>query len=85
MVIIVQYEELKKLLEDNVDAWMQVNGGPNMDAFEFDPNLVDTSILDSKGYYSNRDAWIAGVQIKKIQAYIDNSLKDPSRAAQNNL
>ena len=83
MVIIVQYEQLKELLEDNLDAWMQINGGPNMDAFEFDPNMVDTSILDSKGYYTNRDSWIAGVQIKKIQKYLDQSLKDPTRAAQN--
>lgn len=85
MVIIVQYEEIKKLLEDNMDAWMQVGGGPNMDAFEFDPNIVDLSVLDAKGYYTNRDSWIAGVQIKKIQEYLNKSLQDPARGAQNNF
>lgn len=83
MVVIVKYEALKELLEENIEAWLQVAGGPNMDAFEFDPNVVDKSILDAKGYYSNRDAWIAGVQIKKLQKYLQEHLEDPVTAAQN--
>lgn len=83
MVILIKYEELKELLQADLEAWMEVGGGPNMDAFEFDPNLVDLSILDSKGYYTNRDAWIAGVRIKKLQKYIQDHLEDPIKAAQN--
>lgn len=83
MVIIVKYEELKELLEADIDAWMQVSGGPNMDAFEFDPNIVDNSVLDAKGYYTNRDSWIAGVRIKKLHHYIRTNLQDPTKAAQN--
>ena len=83
MVVIVKYEALKELLEENIEAWLQVAGGPNMDAFEFDPNVVDKSVLDAKGYYSNRDAWIAGVQIKKLQKYLQEHLEDPVTAAQN--
>lgn len=82
MVVLVKYEELKELLETSLEAWMEVGGGPNMDAFEFDPNLVDLSLLDSKGYYVNRDAWIAGVQVKKLLKYINENLEDPIRAAQ---
>jgi len=66
MVIIVQYEELKELLEANIDA-----------------NLVDNSVLDTLGYYTNRDSWIAGVQIKKLHHYIRTNLQDPTKAAQN--
>tara|TARA_R110000868_G_scaffold92791_9_gene257394 strand:+ start:1480 stop:1734 length:255 start_codon:yes stop_codon:yes gene_type:complete len=82
MVILVKYEELKELLDTSVEAWMEVGGGPNMDAFEFDPNLVDLALLDNKGYYDNRDAWIAGVQIKKLVKYINENLEDPIRASQ---
>lgn len=83
MVIIVEYEKLKELIEANLEAWLEIGGGPNLDAFEFDPNLVDLSVLDAKGYYTNRDAWIAGVQIKKLQKYLDEELKDPTIASQN--
>lgn len=82
MVVIIKYEELKDLLEENIEAWLQVSGGPNMDAFEFDPNTIDKSILDAKGYYTNRDSWIAGVQIKKIQSYLQTHLDNPVKAAQ---
>lgn len=83
MVIIVKKEELLELLRDDIDAWMQVDGGPNFNAFEFDPNLVDGYMLDALGYYDNRDAWIAGVRIKKIQNYIDTVLANPVLGAQN--
>jgi len=83
MVIIVRKEELLELLEQNLQAWENVAGGPNLHAYEFDPNIVDTSVLDDLGYFSNRDAWIAGVQIKKIKAYINSNLIDVTPAAQN--
>lgn len=83
MIALVRYEELKELLQNNIEAWMQVGGGPNFDAFEFDPNTVDLSVLDSKGYYKNRDAWIAGVQVKKLQAYLKELTENPVKGAQN--
>jgi len=83
MIVLVKYEELKELLEADLDAWMNVAGGPNFNAFEFDPNLVDLSELDRLGYYKNRDAWIAGVQVKKIQAYLQDTLDSPVKASQN--
>ncbi len=83
MLIIVKYEELKELLDSNLEAWMQVNGGPNLDAFEFDPNTVDKSVLDAKGYYTDRDSWISGVQIKKLRNYLEQHLANPIKAAQN--
>lgn len=83
MVVIVKYEELLELIESSIDAWMEVGGGPNMDAYDFDPNLVNLADLESKGYYTNRDAWIAGVQIKKLQSYLDSTLIDPVKASQN--
>lgn len=83
MVIIVKKEELVALLKENLQAWASISGGPNMQAFEFDPNLADTEMLDSLGYYSNRDSWIAGVQIKKIKSYIESNLIDTVPGAQN--
>lgn len=83
MVILIKKEELEELLQSNVDAWLHIGGGANMDAFEFDPNIVDKDALDSLGYYSNRDSWIAGVQVKKILAYMDEHLQNPTPSAQN--
>lgn len=83
MLIIVKYEELKDLLTSDLEAWMQVSGGPNLDAFEFDPQIVDKSVLDAKGYYTDRDAWLAGVQIKKVQKYLQEQLSNPVKASQN--
>lgn len=83
MIALVKYEELVNLLQDNIDAWMQVGGGPNFNAFEFDPNTVDLSVLDSQGYYKNREAWIAGVQVKKLQEYLKELTDNPIQAAQN--
>jgi hypothetical protein len=83
MVILIKYEELRDVLEASLEAWMEIGGGPNMDAFDFDPNLVDLSTLDAKGYYTNREAWIAGVQVKRLQKYINENLQDPVKASQN--
>ncbi len=83
MVIIVNKEELIELLDANIEAWMHVDGGPNFDAFEFDPNLVDREVLDSLGYYSNRSAWISGVMVKKLQRYKEKLLANPVIGAQN--
>jgi len=83
MIVLVKQEELLSLLQEDLKAWMEVAGGPNLEAFEFDPNLADLQVLHSMGYYDNRDAWIAGVQVKKLRAYIDAFVEFPIKAAQN--
>lgn len=70
MIISVSKEELVSLLLRDIKAWETVGGGPNLSAFEFDPKNVDANLLEQFGYYKNREAWVAGVQIKKIRQYI---------------
>lgn len=82
MVILVKKEELLDLLKGDIEAWAQVGGGPNYNAYEFDPNLADLEALDNMGYYSNRDSWIAGVQIKKLENYI-HLIDNAPKGAQN--
>jgi len=82
MIILVKKEELEELLESQLDALTNIAGGPNMKAYEFDPNIADLQELDNMGYFSNRDSWITGVQIKKILSYIEENLTDPVEAAQ---
>lgn len=71
MLIRVSKEELLGLLYEEIDAWGEVGGGANPLAFEFDPITIDTRELVERGYYENREAWIAGVRIAKLIAYID--------------
>lgn len=71
MVVVVRVEDLQKLLKDELEAWQSLAGGPNLDAFEFDPKNVDHKLLKSKGYYKNREAWVGGVRVKEIQDFLD--------------
>ena len=75
MLIRVSKEGLIKFLLDEVKAWEKVGGGPNLQAFEFDPETVDKAELDKLGFYSNRESWLAGIRIQKIYDYI-NEIKD---------
>jgi hypothetical protein len=70
MLRVVPHEDLIKMLNDQLTCWYAVGGGPIMEAFEFDPQTVDLQLLKQLGYYSNRDAWIAGVQVKKIHQFL---------------
>lgn len=70
MIISISKEELVSLLLRDIKAWESVGGGPNLQAFEFDPKTVDIDLLEQYGFYQNREAWIAGVQIKKLTQYI---------------
>ena len=47
-----------------------MGGGQNLRAFEFDPKTVDTEMLHQLGYYTNRESWIAGVRIKRLNEYL---------------
>ncbi len=70
MIISVSKEELIGLLLKEIKAWESVGGGPNLQAFEFDPKTVDKEMLDRLGYYKNRESWIAGVRIKHLVEYL---------------
>lgn len=70
MIISVSKEELTALLLKEIKAWESVGGGPNLQAFEFDPKTVDKEVLDQLGYYKNRESWIAGVRIKELVEYL---------------
>lgn len=69
MLIQVSKERLLELLAEEVDAWMSVGGGPNLNAFRFDPKTVDKTKLREFGFYDNREAWLAGVRINEIMTY----------------
>jgi len=70
MIISVSKEELMGLLLKEIKAWESVGGGPNLQAFDFDPKTVDKEMLDQLGYYKNRESWIAGVRIKHLVEYL---------------
>lgn len=70
MIISVSKEELTSFLLKEIKAWESIGGGPNLQAFEFDPKTVDKELLDRLGYYKNRESWIAGVRIKHLVEYL---------------
>jgi len=72
MLIRVSKEELVHLIKEEIVAWGLVGGGANPHAFEFDPNTVDTKVLTERGYYDNRDAWIAGVRTARLFEFLDS-------------
>lgn len=81
MIITVSREQLIKFLKEEVRAWESVGGGPNVMAFEFDPETVDVKLITQLGYYDNREAWIAGVRIKALQQKIQEIQDTPDFAA----
>mgnify|MGYP003657665530 CR=1 FL=1 len=70
-IILITKEDLVKLLEEEIDAWDNIGGGPNLNAFAFEPENIDPAHLRDLGYYKNRDSWIAGVRIKKVKEYLE--------------
>ncbi len=75
MLVRVSKEGLIGFLLDEIKAWERVGGGPNLDAFEFNPKDVDKAELERLGFYDNREAWLAGIRIKKLIEYI-HEIKD---------
>ena len=71
MLIALSKEYLIEVLQEQVTSWENIAGGPLYDAFEFDPKKISPQELKALGYYENRDAWIAGVQIKKLKKYLE--------------
>jgi len=71
MIIEISKESLAAMLGAQVQAWRSVGGGANPDAYQFDPATTDPEELKRLGFYDNRDAWVAGVQIKVLEEYIE--------------
>lgn len=71
MLVVFSKEKIQAFLLDEIKCWEQIGGGPNVDAFSFDPKTTDPQLLKQHGYYDNRDAWIAGARIKDIRDMID--------------
>lgn len=71
MLIIVNKEQLIEVLQEQMTSWESIAGGPLYDAFEFDPKKTSPQELKALGYFDNRDAWIAGAQIKKLKKYLE--------------
>ena len=80
MIITVSREQLVKFLKEEIRAWESVGGGPNVMAFEFNPETVDIKLITQLGYYDNREAWIAGVRIKALQQKIQEIQDTPDFA-----
>jgi len=80
MIVLIQKEQLLNFLKIEQKAWELVGGGPNLNAFDFDPETVDHSEIERLGYYDNREAWIAGVRIKKIVEYMREIEESPIAA-----
>lgn len=70
MIVLASREKILEFLEEEVKCWESVGGGPNLNAFIFDPTTTDPQILHEAGYYTNREAWLSGVQIKRLKAFI---------------
>lgn len=71
MLVLISKEKLQALLQEDIKCWESVGGGPNINAFDFNPKEIDPKILDELGYYDNRESWIAGARIKIIREYLD--------------
>jgi hypothetical protein len=70
MLVVISKEELSILLEEEIKSWEGVSGGPNPNAFSFDPKTTDPQLLKELGYYDDRESWIAGARIKKLREYL---------------
>jgi hypothetical protein len=70
MLIAIVKEDLINVIKQEIQCWESISGGPNYDAFPFNPRKVDPKELTRLGYYKNKDAWIAGVRIKQLKEYL---------------
>ncbi len=66
MIIYYSQEELVAFIRAEIRAWEAIGGGPNINAFEFDPKQTDPKLLHELGYYDSIDSWVAGARIKAL-------------------
>jgi hypothetical protein len=71
MLVLFSKEKLQQFLQEEIKCWESVGGGPNLNAFSFDPKNTDPAVLRELGYYDNRDSWIAGARIKQLVELIN--------------
>ena len=71
MLVVTSKDGLIILLEEEIKCWESVSGGPNLNAFSFDPKETDPKVLKELGYYNDRESWIAGARIKRLREYIE--------------
>jgi hypothetical protein len=71
MLVLFSKEKLQQFLQEELKCWESVGGGPNINAFSFDPKTTDPALLRELGYYENRESWIAGVRLKEIYNLIN--------------
>ena len=70
MLVLFSKEKLQQFLHEEIKCWESVGGGPNINAFSFDPKSTDPATLRELGYYDNRESWIAGARIKQLNEFI---------------
>lgn len=70
MLIVLSKDRLQAFLYEEIKCWETVGGGPNLDAFSFDPKTTDPEELKKRGYYENRESWLSGARIKDITDFI---------------
>jgi len=70
MNVTLAKRSLQTLIEEEINAWYQIAGGPNPDAFDFNPRTTSPEQLRELGYYDNKDAWIAGVRVQALQRFL---------------
>ena len=75
MIIYYSQDDLVKFIRAEIRAWEAVGGGPNLNAFEFDPKQTDPKTLHELGYYDNIDSWVAGARIKALNELLKSVLE----------
>jgi len=70
MIVLASKDNILEFLLTEVRCWEKVGGGPNLDAFDFDPEQTDPKLLEELGYYHNKEAWLAGIRIKALWDFI---------------
>ncbi len=68
MIVYANREDLINIIREEMSAWEAL--GPNPNAFEFDPKVVDPKQLHELGYYDNIESWIAGARLNKLSDYL---------------
>lgn len=82
MIVYCSKEELIKFIRSEIKAWEKIGGGPNLDAYEFDPKETDPKVLHELGYYDNVDAWVAGARLKALSEFLAEVEKWPMATKQ---
>jgi len=78
MIIYFSQDDLIKFIRAEIRAWENVGGGPNINAFEFDPKQMDPKTLHELGYYDNIDSWVAGARIKALNDLLKQVQQAPT-------